>query len=370
MDIFQIIHDLIFNYTLRTVALGSATLGLVSGMLGSFAFLRKQSLLGDAISHASLPGVVLMFMLTRSKLPIILIIGAAISGWVATYFMIQIVNKTRIKEDSALGLVLSVFFGLGMVLLTFTQRLPDARQAGLSNFLFGQAAAMLQSDVITMAILSAVITLIMIMLWKEFKLLSFDPAFSSSMGFNTKFLDILLTTLIVVAIVIGLQAVGVILMSAMIVAPAASARQWTDRLDKMVILSGFFGALAGITGTVLSSTAKGLSTGPTIVLSISVIFLVSMFFAPNRGILWNRIRQTRNQRDIHVEAVLRDLYQLSVQHSNTEHGHHPSVLKTMSHNTLNINRCLRTLENKGFAVCDQNGYWAVTKFGIEHIQQN
>ncbi len=157
-------------------------------------------------------------------------IGAAIAGWLATLWMMGIVKNTRIKEDGALGLVLSVFFGFGLMLLTFTQRLPDSRQAGLDHFLFGQAAALLGGDVIAMAALGGLALLLLGLFWKEFKLLSFDREFGASLGFPMGMLDILLTTLLVVAIVIGLQAVGVVLMSAMLVAPAAAARQWTDRL--------------------------------------------------------------------------------------------------------------------------------------------
>ncbi|MFN3491772.1 MAG: metal ABC transporter permease, partial [Anaerolineales bacterium] len=153
MDISQLFYDLFFNYTLRTVALGSAILGMVSGALGSFAVLRKQSLLGDAISHAALPGIVLAFLITRSREPIVLILGALIAGWAATLLMLSIIRTTRIKDDSALGLVLSVFFGFGLMLLTFTQKLPDATQAGLDKFLFGQAATLLQRDVITMGLI-------------------------------------------------------------------------------------------------------------------------------------------------------------------------------------------------------------------------
>ena len=136
MDLGTLLSDLLFNYTLRTVALGTAVIGIVSGALGSFALLRKQSLLGDAISHAALPGVVIAFMITRSRASLVLIIGAMVTGWLATLLVINIVRHTRIKEDSALGLSLSIFFGFGLLLLTFTQRMADARQAGLDRFLF------------------------------------------------------------------------------------------------------------------------------------------------------------------------------------------------------------------------------------------
>src|SRR5262245_661494 len=173
MDVAGLLHDLAYDYTLRTVALGSATLGIVSGALGTYAVLRKQSLLGDAISHAALPGIALAFLLTRSKAPWVLVGGAAAAGWIGTLLVMSLVKSTRIKYDSALGLVLSVFFGFGLVLLTYLQRnVADAQQAGLDKFIFGQAAMLLEQDVITMAVVGASSLLVMVLLWKEFKLLS------------------------------------------------------------------------------------------------------------------------------------------------------------------------------------------------------
>ena len=292
MDIFTLLHNLLFDYTLRTVALGSAVLGLVSGALGCYAVLRKQSLVGDAISHAALPGVALAFLLTQSKAPLVLMIGAGLAGWLATLIVMRVVNSTRIKTDSALGIVLSVFFGFGLVLLTFIQRhVPNAAQAGLETFLFGQAATLLMRDVVTMSGVGAVALTLMLLFWKEFKLASFDPDFGATVGFPIRLLDVLLTTLLVVAIVIGLQTGGVVLMSAMVVAPAAAARQWTDRLGTMVALSAFFGALAGVGGTAISSVVSRMPTGPTIVLCISAIVAFSLLFAPNRGLVWARLRQ-------------------------------------------------------------------------------
>lgn len=288
-------HDLFtalfFDYTLRTVALGSAVLGAVSGALGAFAVLRRQSLMGDAISHAALPGVVLAFLISGSKDILALGAGALFTAWVGTMAMVFIRRRTRIKEDTALGLVLSVFFGVGMVLLTFTQRLPNAHQAGLDRFLFGQAAALLQRDVIYMAVFGGGALLLLALLWKEFKLVSFDPEFATGLGLPVRALDVLLTTLLAVAIVLGLQAVGVVLMSAMVVAPAAAARQWTDRLGSMVLLSALFGAISGVAGTLVSSLAAGLSTGPTIVLVASFIVLLSILFAPARGLVPAALRR-------------------------------------------------------------------------------
>lgn len=296
MDPLALLHNLLFDYTLRTVALGAGVLGAISGALGAFAVLRKQSLLGDAMSHAALPGIAIAFLLTESKAPLVLLLGAAVAGWVGTLLVSSVVSTTRIKLDSALGIVLSVFFGFGLMLLTFIQRMPTAAQAGLDKFLFGQAATLVERDVLAMGLLGLPAIALMLLFWKEFKLLSFDPDFGASLGLPMRLLDILLTTLIVVAIVVGLQTVGVVLMSAMVVAPAAAARQWTDRLGVMVGLSALLGALAGVSGAVLSSTTARLPTGPTVVLCISAIVLISLLFAPNRGLVASWLRGQRQRR--------------------------------------------------------------------------
>ncbi len=368
MDLGALFYDLFFDYTLRTVALGSAVLGIVSGALGAYAVLRKQSLLGDAMSHAALPGIAIAFLLTGSKASLVLILGAAIAGWIGTLFIMSIVRLTRIKFDSALGLVLSVFFGFGLVLLTIIQKMPNANQAGLDKFLFGQAAALLERDVITMSILGSIAIITMMVFWKEFKLLSFDPDFGATLGFPMRLLDILLTTLIVLAIVLGLQTVGVVLMSAMIVAPAAAARQWTDRLGTMVFLSSIFGALAGIVGALLSSSIQRLPTGPTIVLCISAIVIVSLFFAPRRGLVWNWIRVRRNRGRLHIEAILEDLYSLASAHDNPEHAHSIAVLRLMSSGKGGVDKSLKTLEEQGYVRSVNSDQWALTKAGVEQAQ--
>ena len=295
----DILHDLIFDYTLRTVAIGTAILGIVSGALGSYAVLRKQSLIGDAISHATLPGICLAFIITNNKAPFVLMVGAAIFGWLAILLVTTIVRHTRIKEDAALGIILAVFFGIGVFMLTLIQKLPNSSQSGLDKFLFGQAAALLQRDIQTMAIVGSLAIGLMLLFWKEFKLISFDPAFARSIGLPIKLLDILLMTLIVLAIVIGLQAVGVVLMSAMVVAPAAAARQWTNKLSIMVGLAAFFGAVAGITGAIISSTIAKIPTGPMIVVCISLIVIFSLFFAPQRGLIWQFLKG-RAQFSVHL----------------------------------------------------------------------
>lgn len=283
------------DYTFQTVALGSALLGLISGVLGSFAVLRKQSLLGDSVSHSALPGVVLAFVLLGNKNTEVLLFGALISGLLATLFIVGIVRHTRVKFDSALALVMSVFFGLGLVLLTYVQKIPNSNQAGLKRFIFGQASTLLQRDIVLMVFCGLILLALVLLFWKEFKLFTFDPDFAQSLGFSPKRLNLLLSFMIVLSIIIGLQTVGVILMSAMLITPAVAARQWTNKLWVMVTLSAFFGAASGIAGTAASSLVPKLPTGPAIVVCVSLIVGLSVLFAPGRGVI-SRICQRRKNR--------------------------------------------------------------------------
>lgn len=360
----ELLNSLLFDYTVRTVALGAAVLGIVSGALGAFALLRRQALLGDAMSHAALPGVVLAFMLTLSKAPVVLMLGAAGAGVAATFLLLAITRYSRIKEDAALGIILSVFFGFGLMLLTFLQRNPVAAQAGLNKFLFGQAATLLVRDVVTMSVFGGGVLLLVGLFWKEFKLLSFDRDFGASLGFRMTALDVLLTTLLVVAIVIGLQAVGVVLMSAMIVAPAAAARQWTDRLGLMVVLSAAFGALAGVSGALVSSLGGGLSTGPVVVLIASLIVLLSLLFGPARGLVWSKIRRERNRRTLRTQSVLAGMYGLAAHHDDPRHAHDINALRAMIRFQGGVQRSLEALAGDGLVREVSPGKWALTDAGV------
>jgi manganese/zinc/iron transport system permease protein len=283
--------DLLLDYTFRTVAFGAALLGVVSGVLGSFAVLRRQGLLGDALAHAALPGVCVAFVLTGSKAPLVLLTGAAVAGWLGALALLRITRSTRISEDSALGIVLSTFFAAGIVMLTAINRSGDANQAGLDKFLFGQAAAIVGDDVLTMALLGGGALVIVALLYKEFKLITFDAAFATSLGINAGPLGILLTALVVIAIVIGLKTVGVVLMASLLIGPAVAARQWTNRLSVMLVLSGLFGAASGFIGAAISFADDGLPTGPMVILALTAIVLFSLFFAPERGLVFDFVRR-------------------------------------------------------------------------------
>ncbi|MBA2443443.1 MAG: metal ABC transporter permease [Rubrobacter sp.] len=291
------LYDLLFDYTLRNVALGSAVLGVAGGALGCFAVLRRQGLLGDALAHATLPGVCVAFILVGTGASWVLLAGAAVAAMVGALVIIAIVEGTRIKYDAALGIVLSVFFGFGTVLLTYIAGTGASGQSGLDRFLFGQAASIVREDVITMGALTAGVLLVVALLFKEFKLLAFDPVFAASMGFRVGFLNVLLTSLIVVAIIVGLQAVGVVLVVALLITPAVSARQWTERLSTMILVSGLFGAFCGVTGALISASGSNLPTGPLIVLTATGLLVLSLFLGRKRGLLWSFLRDRRNRRE-------------------------------------------------------------------------
>ena len=303
--------DITWDSTLRNVILGSMILGLTSGVLGSFAVLRRQSLIGDALAHAALPGICIMFMITGTRSSELLLLGGALSGLVGTAVLIAITRWSVVKQETALGLVLSVFFGFGILLLTRIQQGGDSAQSGLDRFIFGQAATILPRDVVVMGVVAAIVLGIVGLLFKELKLITFDPAFAASIGMRPDLLGVILAGLLVLTVMIGLQTVGVILMVSLLIAPAVAARQWTTSLAGMVILSGVFGMVSGVAGSVASSLIDRLPTGPMIVIAASVIVIVSLLFAPGRGVLSTyQVRRSR-ARQFRAELALTDHHGVS-----------------------------------------------------------
>ncbi len=352
------------DYTLRTITLGTAVLGAICGMLGSFAVLRKQSLLGDAISHAALPGIALAFLITGAKDTNVLLLGALVSGLIGTFWIRGMTQKTHLKSDTALGLILSLFFGFGMLLLTFIQKQPNANQAGLDKYLFGQAATLVEKDVTLMVVVTSICLIVLLLFWKEFKILLFDADYTKTLGFNTKFIDILITFFIVLAIVLGLQTVGVVLMSAMLLAPAAAARQWTNNLSVMILLAAIFGAFSGVLGTAISASENNLSTGPVIVLVAAVFVLFSFVFSPGRGLLFREIRFRQNRRDLQLQKTLQFMYGIAKDHEDISHPHAIRILNNFQGFTKGT---LRKLEEKEW-ISIQGQEWAMTDKGFSEAK--
>ena len=304
--------ELLSDHTFRTVFLGTAGIGAVSGAVGCFAYLRRQSLIGDVVAHSSLLGIMLFFLGSYlitgqgNKSLVVLIPGALLAGTAALLLTRWIITETRLKPDSGLGVMLAIFFGTGILLLRWVQRaspnIPGKR--GLENYLFGMAAAMTESDLWMIGSLGLFAIVLMMLVWKEFKVFTFDPVFAQSLGLNTGWLDTLLLMIMVIGIVIGIQSVGVVLMIALLVTPASSARQWTGSLGSMVCLAAVFGAICGGTGSVISATWSQMPTGPVIVLVATVLFIVSLVIAPRRGLIYRFAQRKKMATEARRDAAV------------------------------------------------------------------
>ena len=291
--------ELFADHTFQTVLIGTMLIGAVSGAIGCLAYLRRQSLVGDVISHSSLLGIMVFFLLSYwftgqgSKSLMLLIPGATLSGILALLLTRLIVDKTSVRDDSGLGVMLAVFFGSGILLLRSVQKMnpPIPGRRGLEDYLFGMAASMTHSDLIMIGIVGGLSLTVLMLFWKELKVFSFDPLFTQGLGYRTKALDLLLIAIMVCAVVIGIQCIGVILMIAMLVTPAAAARQWTTTLGGMVTLAATIGAGCGAIGCSVSAIMTGLPTGPVVVLCGSIVFLLSILLSPSRGLLMRKFRR-------------------------------------------------------------------------------
>lgn len=303
---------LLTDHTVRIVSAGSAIIGFVAGSLGCFAYLRRQSLVGDVVSHASLSGITIAFIVGvtlfgsvgRSMLG--LLIGASVFGTISVLFSALVTRHSKIKPDTAMAVALALFFGGGLTLMRVIQAGPFVGKAGLDSYIFGQAAAMTRADLRVIMIFGALSVLLMALNWKEFKVYTFDPALAEMLGFRGRIVEPLMLATIVMAIVIGLKAVGIILMIAFVIAPPSAARQWTHSLGGMVILSGIFGAVASVVGSIASVLVGDIPTGPAIVLTLSVIVVLSLLFAPQRSIVMREIRIARTRRRLIRELAEED----------------------------------------------------------------
>ena len=294
------------SYTDSVVLIGAVILGVAAGVLGAFAVLRQRSLVGDALSHATLPGVCVAFIATGAKDAATLGIGAAVAGLIAAVLILMIEKTGRMRPDAAIGVVLTSFFSLGIVLLTFLSNFNNANQAGLDTYLFGQAAGLLESDLVVMGVLCLASLVLVAVTFRPLKSALFDLAFSGSIGLPTRLLELSMTAMLVIAIVIGVRTVGAILMVAMLIVPTITARQLTDRLSSLLVIAAVVGAIVGSTGALIA-TNGGLPTGPVIVLVGFFVALAAILFAPGRGVAWRSGQMIRDRRRIATEGVMIDL---------------------------------------------------------------
>lgn len=363
--------DLLFEFfsmqnpNVRYVVFGSVLLSISSAIVGCFTFLKKKALIGDVVSHAVLPGVCLSFIVSGTKNPIFLIIGAFLSGWLSIIVLDYIVRNSKIKEDTATGLALSVFFGFGVLLLTFIQHSGNSAQTGLDSFLFGKAAALVGQDLWAFSIIALVVLIVIFTFYKKFKLISFDPQYAASIGIPIKRMELLLTSITVMAVVTGIQAVGVVLMAAMLITPAAAARFWTDRLAIMITLAAIFGAFAGVAGAFISYTTPSMPTGPWIVMMVSMIALFSFFFSPRKGILIKALKQRKIRRKLLEENLLKTFYlagESNADHKEAKRLQELEEVRMFKPGQLQTG--LRRLKIQGFITRKEN-HWTLTQAGYQ-----
>lgn len=302
------------GYNATLVTIGAALLGLAAGATGTFLFLGKRALVSDAISHATLPGVALAFMAMVAlggdgrALPGLLL-GSAISSAVGLLCVSALTNRTRLSEDAAIGAVLSVFFGLGVVLLTVIQSMSSGRQAGLESFLLGSTAGMLWNDALVIALGGALVLALVALLRRPMTMVAFDPEFAAGAGMNVRRIELAMMGLALAITVVGLKIVGLILIVALLIIPAVAARFWSERVDHVVLLAGGIGGVSGYVGAAISATAPGLPTGPIVVLVAFGLFALSLVLAPGRGVLAAILRHRRFQARVHVRQGLLALAQ-------------------------------------------------------------
>ncbi|MEM0965246.1 MAG: iron chelate uptake ABC transporter family permease subunit [Verrucomicrobiota bacterium] len=316
----------LLDYNTRLVVLSTIILGVASGLIGSFLLLRKRSLMGDALSHACLPGIGLAFLVMvmlggSGKSLLGLLVGATITGVLGVGCVLLIRNLSRIKDDAAMGIVLSVFFGLGVAILGMVQTVPNVSAAGLEFFIYGKTASMLFSDFILLSGVGILVVLGSILLMKEFTLLCFDDGFARSLGWPVHRLDLIMLALVSAVTVVGLQAVGLILIIAFLIIPAAAARFWTDDLRTMLILAGAIGGLSGWLGSSVSALLPRLPAGSIIVLVAAAVFGFSLFFGRARGILRRFAAQLRLRRKVGRQHLLRGVYEILEHRQTTDPSH-------------------------------------------------
>jgi manganese/zinc/iron transport system permease protein len=357
-DVWRVL--LLRDYNTRVVVAGVTLLGAASGLIGTFMLLRKRALLGDALSHATLPGIGIAFIVmtslggTGKALPGLLL-GATVAGALGVLTILAIVNLSRIKEDAALGIVLSVFFGLGIAILGLVQNMDTGHAAGLTSFIYGKTASMLLADAQLIAVAAALIGLLCVLLFKEFGVLCFDPQYARAQGWPVVGLDVALMALVVGVTVIGLQAVGLILMIALLVIPPAAARFWVHRLAPLLVVSALIGAVSGLVGAASSALLPRLPAGAVIVMVAGAVFVVSLVFGSERGVLRRVLEHWRLTRRIALQNLLRALYELTETGGNGRAVPTTALLEQRSWSAVHVRRVLQRARRAGLLSSSADG---------------
>lgn len=351
-------EDFLYFFTFQDpsitwVVLGITLLGIGSAYVGTFSFLDKKALLGDAISHAVLPGICLGFILAGEKDPRYIITGAFLSGALATFLTSWLKRNTKLSEDSIIASILSVFFGVGIVLLTALQKSGNPEIAGLNSFIFGNAIGISETDLLLYGGLSLTILLVLSLFLKEFRLMVFDPNFGRAIGFPMGSIRFVFNVLMILAVVIGIQAIGVVLMAALLITPGAAARFWTNRLQPLLLLAAFFSIVSGILGTYISFVLPQMPTGPWVVVFLSLFALLSFIFSPKCGLLRRYLARRSYLNKTHRDHLMKALFK--AREAKKEALSLSEIHALYPFHKATINHSLLELRAEGFVVQDAQG---------------
>lgn len=349
-------EDFVYFFTFQDpsitwVVLGITLLGIGSAYVGTFSFLDKKALLGDAISHAVLPGICMGFILAGEKNPIYIVTGAFLSGALATFLSAWLKKNTKLSEDAIIATILSVFFGVGIVMLTGLQKSGNPEIAGLNSFIFGNAIGISETDLMIYGGLSLTIILVLTLFLKEFRLMVFDPEYGKAIGFPMEAIRFLFNVLMILAVVIGIQAIGVVLMAALLITPGAAARFWTDRLNPLLILAAFFSIVSGILGTYISFVIPQMPTGPWVVVFLSLIALLSFMFSPKSGIVFRYFSRTNYLRKTHRDHLMKALYK--AKEENKEGLSIEEIYELYPYQKAEIDQSIKDLYKQGLIAKNQ-----------------
>ncbi len=311
-----------FSFTdanINSVLLGTILLGFTCGIVGVLVVLNKKALIVDAISHSILPGICIGFMLSGVKNPIYLILGGMIAGGISVFLIDWITTVSRIKKDASIAVVLSFMFSIGVILLSVIQDSGNSNQSGLSDFLFGKAATIVKNDLYVFSFMSFLVITIIPVFYRHFKIALFDPNFAHTIGLKKEHIQILISTLIIISTAIGIQTVGIVLMSALIITPASSAFFWTNSFRNSIFISGIFAVISSIVGVFISYLSPLMPTGPWIIVALSAIAFFSAFFSP-KGMITKRIKVIKNKKKMISDNVLKYLYRIGENDNTTTRG--------------------------------------------------
>ncbi|NOX58682.1 MAG: metal ABC transporter permease, partial [Planctomycetes bacterium] len=357
------------DHNTRVVVVGTTLLGLAAGLVGTFAYLRRRAMMGDALSHATLPGVALAFLLTGDKDLTYLLIGATITGVIGVLCVLAIRQSSRIPEDAAIGIVLSVFFGAGMALMSIVQASETGSAAGLTQFIYGKAAAMIALDAKIIGVSALIVAVGIALLFKEFRIVCFDHDFAASMGRGVLLIDLLMMAFVVLTTVVGLQAVGLILVVALLIIPAAAARFWTDDLLSMTVIAGAGGAISGWSGASVSALLPKMPTGAVIVLMAGVLFAFSMVFAPKRGIVATWWRHFLLRRRVAFQHFLRAMAEIEERAGEATSAVASDLLKMRSWTASSFQRLAKRALNAGMLSRESWPILQLTDAGRDHASR-